>query len=130
MDIKEKTILLVEDSKSTRLTYRKAFEDAGFQVLEAENGTQGWEKVRHYNPDLVVLDLILPDMHGLEVLQRIRINKFTTDIPVLVLTDVKEAEEVQKTKNLGASYYAHKGSVTPEKTIEIVKQLLKKSQKE
>ena len=126
MDIKEKTILLVEDSISTRLMYRKAFEDYGFQVLEAENGTQGWEKVKHYNPDLVVLDLILPDMHGLEVLQKIRINKFTTDIPVLLLTDVEEAEEVQKTMDLGASYYAYKGHVTPEKIIKIINKLLKK----
>ncbi len=127
MQLKEKTILLIEDSKSTRLTYRKAFEDAGYQVLEAENGTQGWEKVQHYNPDLVVLDLILPDMHGLEVLQKIRINKFTTDIPVLVLTDVKEAEEVQKTMDFGASYYAYKGSVTPEKIVKIINKLLRKS---
>ena len=130
MDMKEKTILLIEDSKSTRLTYRKAFEDAGFQVLEAENGTMGWEKILQYNPDLIILDLLLPDMHGLEVLQKIRINKYTTNIPVLVLTDVKEAEEVQKTKSFGASYYAHKGSVTPEKTVEIVTKLLKKNQKE
>jgi two-component system chemotaxis response regulator CheY len=130
MDMKEKTILLIEDSKSTRLTYRKAFEDAGFQVLEAENGTMGWEKTKQYSPDLIVLDLLLPDMHGLEVLQKIRIDKYTTDIPVLVLTDVKEAEEVQKTKNFGASYYAHKGSVTPARTIKIAEKLLKKSQKE
>lgn len=129
MDIKEKTILLIEDSKSTRLTYRKAFEDAGFQVLEAENGTKGWEKIKQFNPDLIVLDLLLPDMHGLEVLQKIRIDKYTTDIPVLVLTDVREAEEVQKTKKFGASYYAHKGSVTPERTIEIVTRLLNKSEK-
>ena len=122
----KETILLIEDSKSTRFLYREFFGKHGFSVLEAEDGQGGLKIVNEKKPDIVVLDLILPDMHGLEVLKRIRLNKTTKEIPVLVLTNVKEAENIQKTMSLGANYYAHKESFTPEKTLDVIRELLKK----
>lgn len=124
---KKQTILLIEDSVSTRATYKNFFEKYGYDILEAENGEKGWALTRDKLPDLVVLDLLLPDIHGLEVLKNIRSDEKTKNIPVLVLTNVREAEDIQKTKTMGASHYAHKESVTPKKIIEIVENLLKKS---
>jgi len=123
---KKQTILLIEDSVSTRATYKNFFEKHGYHILEAANGETGWAIARDKLPDLVVLDLLLPDIHGLEVLKNIRSDEKTKNIPVLVLTNVKEAEDIQKSKTMGASHYAHKGSVTPTKIIEIVENLLKK----
>ena len=126
MSSESDTILLIEDSQSTRLAYKKIFTDAGYDVKEAETGEEGWDKAISLSPDLIVLDLILPDIHGLEVLKKVRSHVKTKEIPVLVLTDIKEAEEIQKTMNLGASHYAHKGSITPEKILHIAHDLINK----
>ncbi|MCJ7812308.1 response regulator transcription factor [bacterium] len=106
------------------MTYKRIFEDAGFLVIEAGTGRDGWDLTLAEHPDLVVLDLMLPDMHGLEVLKNIRSHVKTNDIPVLILTMVKEAEEVQRTLSFGASRYMYKDSITPENLIEIAKDLL------
>jgi DNA-binding response OmpR family regulator len=126
MNSKNKTILLIEDSQSTRFVYREFLERHGCNVLEAENGQKGLQMIDEDLPDIVILDLILPDIHGLEVLKQIRLKEKTKDIPVLVLTNVKDAENMQNTLNLGANYYAYKGSFTPEKTLEVVQDLLRK----
>jgi len=68
---KEVRVLLVEDSQSTRITYKRVLEDAGFSVLEAAKGQEGWELALAELPDVVLLDLILPDIHGLQVLKNI-----------------------------------------------------------
>lgn len=126
MNSAKETILLIEDSKSTRFLYREFLGKHGFKVLEAEDGQGGLNSLNEEKPDIIILDLILPDMHGLEVLKQIRLNETTKDIPVLVLTNIKEAENIQKTMSLGANYYAHKESFTPEKTLDVVRELLKK----
>ena len=126
MDAERKTILLIEDSQSTRFVYREFLERHGFNVLEAENGQDGLKILNEYHPDIVILDLILPDIHGLEVLKQIRLYQKTKDTPVLVLTNVKDAEDKQKTMHLGADYYANKESFTPEKILDVISDLLKK----
>lgn len=117
-------VLLVEDSQSTRLTYKRVLEGAGFFVIEAAKGQQGWELALAELPDVVLLDLILPDIHGLQVLKNIRSHKKTQDIPVLILTNVQEAEAMQKTLSLGASRYVNKGNITPDKLVSLVIELL------
>lgn len=117
-------ILLVEDSQSTRLAYKRALEDAEFQVIEAGTGQEGWDKALSELPDLVLLDLILPDIHGLQVLKNIRSHVNTREIPVLILTNVQEAEEMQRTLSFGASRYVNKGNISPEKLIDLVNELL------
>lgn len=119
-----KRILLIEDSKLTRMTYKRIFEEGGFDVLEAGTGQEGWDLTLAEKPDLVVLDLMLPDMHGLEVLKNIRSHVKTRTIPVLVLTSVQETEVVERTLSFGASRYVHKGSITPEKITGIAQDLL------
>jgi len=126
MNSARETVLLIEDSESTRFVYREFLEENGYHVLEAEDGYSGLDLIHAHSPDIVILDLILPDIHGLEVLKQIRLDENTRDLPVLVLTSVKETENMQKTMNLGANYYAHKDDFTPEKTLEIIPELLKK----
>lgn len=124
--VKEKpfTILLIEDSQAARFMYRNILVREGFVVQEVESGEAGVEFMKKQPPDLVVLDLILPGMHGLEVLRWMRTNPSTQKTPVLVLTNVRDTEQVQNTLTSGANYYAHKESVTDEQIIKIVYQLL------
>jgi two-component system, chemotaxis family, sensor kinase CheA len=120
-------ILLVEDSATIRTFYKKVLETAGFEVVEAENGEQGWVAAYERIPQLICLDMILPDIHGLEVLKKIRANNITKTIPVLVLTTLKDFGDVQKAINLGANYYAIKGSDSPEKLLGMIDKLLKRT---
>ncbi len=127
MIISEKqTILLVEDSPTIRLLYRKVLETDGFDVVEAEDGESGWEMAVSREPDLILLDLILPDSNGLEVLERIRASEVTKNIPVIVLTTMKRIQDIQRAINLGANYYAYKGSDSPKKILNMIHKLLGK----
>lgn len=128
--LKGKTILLVEDSQTIRFMYRGILANYGFNVIEAENGQKGYDLALERKPDLILLDLILPDIHGLDVLKKIRAYEMTKDIPVLVITNLKEIEDVQKAINLGANYYGYKGSDSPHKILFMVKKLLEKKQQE
>lgn len=120
-------ILLIEDSATIRTFYKKVIESAGYEVIDAENGEQGWTAAYERVPNLICLDLILPDIHGLEVLKKIRSNTFTKNIPVLVLTTLKDFADVQKAINLGANYYSIKGSDSPEKLLGMIDKLLKRN---
>jgi two-component system chemotaxis sensor kinase CheA len=122
-------VLLVEDSATIRTFYKKVIESAGFEVIEAETGEQGWVAAYERVPNIICLDLILPDIHGLEVLKKIRANTFTKSIPVLVLTTLKDFADVQKAINLGANYYSIKGSDSPEKLLGMIDKLLKRNVK-
>jgi two-component system alkaline phosphatase synthesis response regulator PhoP len=124
--LKGKTILLIEDSQTIRFMYRGILSNYGFNVIEAENGEKGFELALERKPDLILLDLILPDIHGLDVLKKIRSYEITRNIPVLVITNLKEIDDVQKAINLGANYYGYKGSDSPQKILFMVKKLLEK----
>jgi CheY-like chemotaxis protein len=126
MSVDAKVILLIEDSASTRFIYKGILENEGYQILEAENGEAGLKVIEQSHIDLVVLDLLLPGIHGLEVLKCIRSNEKTANLPVLVLTNVRDAESLQNSIKTGANYYAHKGSVPDEHFLKIIDELLMK----
>ena len=119
-------VLIIEDSITVRHLYKLTFEKEGFEVLEAANGREGWILAYQKMPDIIVLDMILPDLHGLEVLKKIRSNSTTKNIPVLALTSLKEIQDIQKAINLGANYYSVKGSDSPQKIVEMIYKLLKR----
>jgi DNA-binding response OmpR family regulator len=125
----EYTILLVEDSRTIRFAYFTILQNHGFKVLEAENGETAWTLALENKPDIILLDLILPDISGFDVLKRIRPNEVTKTIPVVVLTNLKEIEDIQKAINLGANYYGYKGADSPQKIISMIHTILEKRSK-
>jgi len=92
--------------------------------MEADSGEQGLTMVKQHPPDLVILDLILPGLPGIEVLRKIRAHSPTRFTPVLVLTNVKDEENKQKALSSGANYFANKESVTDQHILKIVNDLL------
>ena len=78
------TILLIEDEESFRTIFGDVIRRDGYEILEAEDGEIGWKLAKDKKPDLVLLDLVLPKLRGLEVLKKIRSDETTTDIPVLI----------------------------------------------
>lgn len=123
-------IILIEDSITVRTFYKNIFWKQGFHVIEAEDGKQGWENICDYKPDIVVLDMMLPDIPGIELLKQIRSTPSLKRIPILVLTSIKDIQHIQKVMALGANYYSVKGQDSIEKIQEIIYKLLRDAQQQ
>jgi CheY-like chemotaxis protein len=93
------TILIIEDHASVRMLLAKVLEDAGYQVCEADNGRQGLERFRAQPVDLVITDLEMPEMNGLEVI--LELTRAFLGVKVIAMSG-RSAEELQKAKLIGA----------------------------
>jgi len=118
----ERTLLVADDNPDHRRFYRQALTPYG-NVVEATNGQEALESVMQKRPDLIVLDYMMPGMSGADVLQNLRQNVTTKNLPVIVVTGVSDKESVLKLLQSGASDYVVK-PVTPGKLRERVQRLL------
>ena len=127
----KKTILLVEDDLATVDVYTIALKKAGFEIEVANSGNEAIEKKNEIaekkvkKPDLVLLDLLLPDVNGIEVLEVIREQKETKDIPVFVLTNYSNDELKKKSQELEAEEYITKVDHSPKEIVGMVRKRLK-----
>jgi len=103
-----KKILLVDDSKATRSVIAKVFAPYNCEIIEAPNGAIGLEMARMHLPALMVLDMTMPVMNGVETLDRLRSDPSTKDIPVMMLSASSNPEEVQLMKAKGVVHYITK----------------------
>ncbi len=124
----EESIFIIEDDKFLReLISRKLVSD-GFKIKEAVDGEDGLRKLQEEKPDLILLDLILPGIDGFEVLEKIKEDPITSSIPVLILSNLGQRDEIEKGLKLGAVDFLVKAHFTPEEIVNKVKEvLLKKS---
>jgi len=88
-----KTILIVEDERSLREAVRDVLILKNFSVLEAKNGREGLEMALSLHPDLILLDQIMPEMDGMSALKKIRADKWGTNVPVILLTNLSGTNE-------------------------------------
>ena len=123
----KETILVVEDELAFRRVYEDLLKSEGYNVLVAEDGEKGWELAYKELPDLIVLDLALPKLHGFDVLKNIRSSGVTKGIPVLVMTVLGEQEDIRKGFELGANDYLVKGYYTPVEMLNKVRLMLSES---
>lgn len=119
-----KRILFIEDEAALQKTFGDILKSEGFEVISALDGETGLNLVKKENPDLVLLDLILPKIHGLDVLKEIKQNENTKNIPVIVLTNVESIEEIDKALELGATTYLVKSDYSLEDVIAKIKKAL------
>ena len=121
----KKTILIIEDDKFLReLIARKLFEE-DYGVSEAIDGEEGMKKIKEEKPDLILLDLILPGIDGFEVLARMKEDPVLAAIPVIILSNLGQKDDVEKGLKLGAIDYLIKAHFTPGEIIEKIKTALK-----
>jgi DNA-binding response OmpR family regulator len=120
-----KKILIIEDDKFLRELIARKLEKEGYEVLEAVDGEEGFKKVHDEKPDLVLLDLILPGIDGFEVLSKIKDDVSLSQIPVIVLSNLGQKEDVDKGLGLGAIDYLIKAHFTPVEIVEKVRNALK-----
>ncbi|MEX0616345.1 MAG: response regulator [Candidatus Woykebacteria bacterium] len=119
-------VLLVEDDSLMVKMYNMKFTHDGFQVETALDGEEGLQKVKDTKPDVIVLDIMLPKMSGTEVLEKIKGDSETKDIPVIVLTNLNVSEEdVKKCKSLGAKEIFMKTDVTPQEIVDKIREYSK-----
>lgn len=117
-------IAIIEDDGVIRQMYRMKFESEGFEVETAENGRDGVALVQHMKPDIILLDMHMPEMDGVTALSKIREEKWGKDIPVIVLTNLGEEESPKNLRALGIKGYIVKADFTPRQVVARVKDAL------
>lgn len=123
---KKMKILIVEDESFLLDLYQIKLEQAGFEVVKAGNGNEGVSLARLEQPDLILLDILMPEIDGYEMLAKIKSDPKTKKIPVIIFSNLSQKEEIEKGLKLGASDYIIKTSITPAQLEEKVKEFLKK----
>jgi len=120
-----KKILIVEDDKFLRELISMKLQKEGYTIIEAVDGEEGEKKIKEEKPDLILLDLILPGIDGFEVLSRIKEDPAVSSIPVIILSNLGQKEEIEKGLKLGAIDFLVKAHFTPGEIIEKIKNVLK-----
>jgi DNA-binding response OmpR family regulator len=122
---KKTTILIIEDDDFLLEMYKSKLELEGYNVLMAQDGENGYEMIRKNNPDVVLLDAVLPKMNGFKVLEKIKQSKMFKHVPIILLTNLSQKEDVKKGLDLGAEDYLIKAHYMPSEVIEKIKKVLK-----
>lgn len=117
-------IAIIEDDQTISQMYRFKFEAEGCKVETAENGKLGIELIQSFQPDIVLLDLMMPEMTGDQVLVEMRKSDWGKDIKVIILTNMGEQEIPHSVKGLGVAAVVLKANMTPRQVFELVKKHL------
>ena len=120
-----KKVLIVEDDKFLRELIVKKLLGEGYDIVEAIDGEEGIKKIKEEKPDLVLLDLILPGVDGFGVLSQMRDDSSVSSIPVIILSNLGQKDDVERGLKLGAVDYLIKAHFTPGEIIEKIKNILK-----
>ncbi|KPJ54719.1 hypothetical protein AMJ47_03750 [Parcubacteria bacterium DG_72] len=120
-----KKILVIEDDKFLRELISQKLLKEGYDVSEAIDGERGIESAKIEKPDLILLDLILPGIDGFEVLARIKSDPEASEIPIIILSNLGQKDDIEKGLNMGAVDYLIKAHFTPAEIIEKIRTVMK-----
>lgn len=113
-------IAIIEDDAAISQMYRIKFESEGFEVETAENGKLGLALAEAFKPDIILLDLMMPEMNGDEMLQKLRATDWGADVKVIILTNMGEQEAPPVVKELHVRRFIVKAEMTPRQVAEMV----------
>lgn len=119
-----KKILIVEDEQSLLKLLELNFKSSGYTVYKSINGDEAYNMALEQQPDLILLDILLPGESGMSVLERLKKNERTKDIPVIMLTNFNEPERIEQAKEKGAVDYLVKSSNDPGTVLQKIKKYL------
>lgn len=120
----KKKIMIVEDDTFVMDIYQTKLVQEGFEAVAAINGLEAMKKLADLQPDLILLDIIMPYMDGLEVLKKIKSEERLKNIPIILLTNLSQKEEISQGLELGANDYLIKSHFTPSEVLEKIKKYL------
>ncbi|MBN2058011.1 MAG: response regulator [Candidatus Saganbacteria bacterium] len=118
-----KKILIIEDYPATAEMIANILRSEGLDILTAVDGTSGLEKAKQNQPDLILLDIMMPEMSGFEVCEKLKVDAKTANIPIIIVSVRSTDENIKKGKSLGAIEYIPK-PFDPFKLVEIIKKNL------
>jgi len=122
-------VLLVEDDRYISKMYSLKLSLEGFNVKVADNGKLAVDVVDSFMPDIILLDILMPELNGFEVLKIVKEDEKTKDIPVIIMSNLGQEDHINKGKELGAIGYIVKTQYTPAKVVETIKEVLSKKTK-
>jgi DNA-binding response OmpR family regulator len=117
------TVLLVEDDAAVAQMYRLQLELEGYLVLTAVEGQTGFSIAERFQPDLIVLDIGLPDMNGLTLLDTMRAHDRLRDVPIVILTNFDDPDTESRSLEHGARQFLAKSKTTPDALANLVRRL-------
>ncbi len=117
-------ILIIEDEETISSMYKASMSKAGFEVVLASDGEEGLKKASESNPNLILLDIMMPKIDGFAVLEKLKADDKTKNIKVVMLTNLGQSEDKEKGKKLGAVDYWVKADFTPAQVNEKINKLL------
>jgi len=121
---KQKTVCLVEDDPSIQETYGIKLKQRGYKVLSASDGARGFEIISQEKPDLALVDINMPVMSGLEMLEKLSHDAELAKIPVIILTNYDTQDVVGKVSKFPTHFYLVKAFYTPQKVADVVDEVL------
>ncbi|MEI6420449.1 MAG: response regulator [bacterium] len=122
--IKGRKVMIVEDDKFFISLISKKLSDNGLPVIAANDGKSALELVVKENPDIIILDIMLPDMDGFEILKQIKQLPERINIPVVFLSNLGSREDIMKGKELGATNFLIKATVTMDEVLQEIVRIL------
>lgn len=120
-------ILIIEDEAVLQKALSDMFNEYNHKTIQAIDGDQGVELAKKEKPDVILLDLVLPKRHGLEVLQELKNTESTKTIPVVVLTNLEDKDDIQKALEFGARAYLVKANYDMQEVISKVEECINAS---
>jgi CheY-like chemotaxis protein len=117
-------ILIVEDDPLISRMYQKIFTFEGYEVEMAGNGEEGWEKIKANKPTIALLDIMMPKMNGLQLLEKLKLDPDTKSIPVVMLTNLAGIQDAEAALAKGAVKYIVKSEHEPQEITKMVKEIL------
>ena len=117
-------ILIIEDDPLMLRMYQKIFKFEGYEVTVASNGEEGIDQTRKEKTTLILLDIMMPKMNGLEVLDKLKNDPVTKKIPIVMLTNLAGSNDAEKALTLGAVKYIVKSEFDPKQVTNMVKEIL------
>ncbi|MDP3971233.1 MAG: response regulator [bacterium] len=122
-----KKVLVAEDDRFLAKAYRHGLEKAGFDLVIASDGEEAVKKIKSEKPVLVLLDLVMPNKTGFQVLEEIHVDEEVNKIPIIVLSNLGQDSDVEKAQSLGAVDYMIKANITMSDIVAKVKTYLDKA---
>jgi DNA-binding response OmpR family regulator len=124
----KKKILIVEDDNFVAEVYFAKLTEMGYESILAQNGEEGLAALKKDKIDMILLDILMPIMSGMEMLEEIKKNENWKNIPVILLTNVGEKESIQKVREMGVKNYLIKSHFTPAEVIEKIESVFKEKE--
>lgn len=117
-------ILIIEDDPLIVKIYSTRLKADGHEVYTAENGEEGWRQAIEHNPDLIVLDVMMPRMDGFGVLEKVKAYDRLKNIPILMYSNLSNEDEMVRAKTMGATEFLVKANLSPTQMIAKIKEYL------